>query len=417
MHDVLRATSGSQLFQMTAAPYVVLDTDLRIQGVNPAYLRATGRSHDELLEMFMFDAFPDNPEDEKADGVRNLGASLEQVLRHGAPHNMGVQRYDIPDVENPGTFRLKTWSPLNSPLLDGDGRVVGALHHVEDVTAVHDLLHGAGTDGDGQPPAAVHHAMLALARYERAADALTAPPAVPVHAPASAHARRDALWHRIVHAVREDRNAGCADAVCGAAVAELPVDGAAITLHGSALHRGSRMPHQLGASSRLAQRAEELQWVVGEGPSLTAFDTGEAVPAADLDRAGAAWPLFTDAAQRIGLSAVFAFPLRTAASMLGTLTLYRARSAEQQPQEPPADGTLSVCAETVLSPAPKAPAARARWPVRPRPGACPSAWPRAGSARGGRSPRGGSAAGAVPRRARTRRASAARPATAGCAYP
>ncbi|WP_053695202.1 PAS domain-containing protein [Streptomyces sp. NRRL F-5755] len=324
MHEVLRATSDSQLFLVTAAPYVVLDTDLRIRAANPAYLRATGRTRDELIGAFMFDAFPDNPEDPTATGVRNLGASLERVLRYGVPDDMGVQRYDIPDPEVPGTFRPKTWSPVNSPLVDGDGRVVGALHHAEDITAVHEILGPADGEADvwdtaRQPTALLRRAMLAAARYARAHDTWQASRHSSGERSAADIARRDALWHRIVHAARRSLPQGCADAVCAAAVRELPtVDAAAITLHG----RGP-VPHHLAASSPSALRAEELQWVAGEGPSLTAYETGEPVLVADVDRCGSRWPFCADAVSRAGVSAVFAYPLRNSATTLGTLTLYR----------------------------------------------------------------------------------------------
>ncbi|MEU7159670.1 PAS domain-containing protein [Streptomyces chrestomyceticus] len=85
MHEVLRATSGSRLFEVTTAPYVVLDTELCIRGVNTAYLRATERSRDEPIGAFMFGAFPDDPRDATATGVRDLPASLERVLSRGAP--------------------------------------------------------------------------------------------------------------------------------------------------------------------------------------------------------------------------------------------------------------------------------------------------------------------------------------------
>ncbi|MEU2792406.1 PAS domain-containing protein [Streptomyces sp. NPDC007100] len=153
MHKVLRATAEHQLFQVTAAPYVVLGTDLRICGVNPAYLAATGRTRDDLAGTLLFDAFPDNPEDPTATGVRNLAASLERVLRRGTPHEMGVQRYDIAEPGDPTTFHPKIWSPVNSPLTDADGRVVGALHHVEDITAAHDVLDPPSTGADAWNPA------------------------------------------------------------------------------------------------------------------------------------------------------------------------------------------------------------------------------------------------------------------------
>ncbi|WP_190137580.1 PAS domain-containing protein [Streptomyces longispororuber] len=353
MHEVLTATSESRLFEVTAAPYVVLDTDMFIRGVNAAYLRATERSRDELIGAFMFDAFPDDPGDATATGVRDLSASLERVLSRGASDDMGIQPYSIPASRVSGAFRRKVWSPVNSPLIDAEGRVVGALHHVEDVTAVHEALrearNGAAVTGSWQPPGLVRRAMLAVTRYERAARAVVAGQATPGGpardgaGPASL-ARRDALWHAVVHAARQAPSGGCAAAVCGAAVTALPgTDAAVITLHG-----GGRMPEHLAVSSAWARRVEEVQYVTGDGPSLAAFDTGERVLVADLDRSGTVWPLFTEAALGLGVGAAFAYPLRTATATLGTLTLYRRRRGARG-QGPPAQAeTLAQIITSVL---------------------------------------------------------------------
>ncbi|MFG2872709.1 PP2C family protein-serine/threonine phosphatase [Streptomyces sp. NPDC048338] len=123
------------LFAATPSPYLVLAPDLVIVDVNHAYLRATNRSRDDLLGQYLFDAFPDNPADPDADGVRNLGASLGRVLATGRADTMAVQKYDIPVVGRPGAFEERWWSPVNTPVLDGDKRVAWIIHRVEDVTA------------------------------------------------------------------------------------------------------------------------------------------------------------------------------------------------------------------------------------------------------------------------------------------
>lgn len=66
-----------------------------ICGANRAYLRATGRALEDLYGRFMFDAFPDNPDDPAADGVANPRASLERAVATCRPDTMAVQRYDI----------------------------------------------------------------------------------------------------------------------------------------------------------------------------------------------------------------------------------------------------------------------------------------------------------------------------------
>ncbi|MBL3671806.1 PAS domain-containing protein, partial [Streptomyces sp. M2CJ-2] len=102
--------------------------------VNEAYLRATGRTREELSGRYFFDAYPENPADPDADGVRNLQASLRRVLRLKEPDTMAVQKYDIPVSGRPGGFREKWWSPVNTPVLGADGEVQWILHRVEDMT-------------------------------------------------------------------------------------------------------------------------------------------------------------------------------------------------------------------------------------------------------------------------------------------
>jgi len=125
----------TEAFRASAAPYLVLDRDLRIRAVNEAYERATLQPAEALLGTEMFEAFPDNPQAPEAQAVANLSRSLETVLQPGKRQRMAIQRYDVPAPEGDGTFVRKVWRPINSPLRDGMA-VVGVLHHVEDITAV-----------------------------------------------------------------------------------------------------------------------------------------------------------------------------------------------------------------------------------------------------------------------------------------
>ncbi|GAA2646218.1 PP2C family protein-serine/threonine phosphatase [Streptomyces lunalinharesii] len=122
------------LFAATPSPYLVLGTDLVVVDVNDAYCQATGRTPEQLVGQHLFVAFPDNPADSMADGVRNLGASLARVLESGRADTMPVQRYDIPVVHRPGDFEERWWSPINTPVHGPDGEVAYVIHRVEDVT-------------------------------------------------------------------------------------------------------------------------------------------------------------------------------------------------------------------------------------------------------------------------------------------
>ncbi|MCO5974867.1 PP2C family protein-serine/threonine phosphatase [Actinoallomurus soli] len=123
------------LFAATPTPNVVLDLDLVIVEVNQAYLDATGRTREDLLGQYIFDAFPDNPADPEAEGVQNLSASLHRVLNSRQPDVMPLQKYDIPIMNRPGQFEERWWSTINTPILGADGHVTRIINRVEDVTA------------------------------------------------------------------------------------------------------------------------------------------------------------------------------------------------------------------------------------------------------------------------------------------
>lgn len=115
--------------------YMILDAELTLVGVSDAYTRATLTKREDIVGRRLFDVFPDNPEDPGADGVRNLHASLQRVLKSGAPDTMAVQKYDVrkPEQEG-GLFEERYWTVINSPVLGEDGRVRYIIHKAEDVT-------------------------------------------------------------------------------------------------------------------------------------------------------------------------------------------------------------------------------------------------------------------------------------------
>src|SRR5688572_26688155 len=83
------------LFERAPGLYLVLLPDLTIVGLSDAYGAATLIERDKVIGRKLFEVFPDNPEDPTADGVSDLRASLEHVLRTGQAHTMAVQKYDI----------------------------------------------------------------------------------------------------------------------------------------------------------------------------------------------------------------------------------------------------------------------------------------------------------------------------------
>lgn len=123
------------LFESIPGLYLVLTPEFRIAAASDAYLRATLTTRQQIMALEIFEAFPDNPNDPTATGVRNLRASLERVVQAKCPDTMAVQKYDIrrPDSQG-GGFEERFWSPVNSPVLNDQGEVIYIIHRVEDVT-------------------------------------------------------------------------------------------------------------------------------------------------------------------------------------------------------------------------------------------------------------------------------------------
>lgn len=132
------------LFEAAPDLYLVLDPGLVIVTVNDAYCNATLTHRADIVGKGIFSVFADNPDDPSAEGVRNLKASLLQVLETKRPDPMPVQRYDIklPDSKG-GGYGERFWSPVNTPILDASGSVQYIIHRVEDVTElIHSKQHG-----------------------------------------------------------------------------------------------------------------------------------------------------------------------------------------------------------------------------------------------------------------------------------
>lgn len=108
--------------------------------------------------------------------------------------------------------------------------------------------------------------------------------------------------------------------ICEACVDSIPVGGAAISVMTPGGHRGV-----VSATDDTSRQMEDVQFTLGDGPSVLAFRSGQSALVADLagDRR---WPLFAEAVAHLGVAAVFAVPLRLGAAALGTLTLYRRES-------------------------------------------------------------------------------------------
>lgn len=119
--------------------------------------------------------------------------------------------------------------------------------------------------------------------------------------------------------VAGERGAPAADRLCVACLPLVGVDAAAISLIDAGESRGT-----FGASDAAARLLDSLQFTAGEGPCLEAAHTMTPVLVPDLQAQDEPrWPAFKDAAERAGVRAVFAFPIRVGMIGLGALDLFR----------------------------------------------------------------------------------------------
>src|ERR1700722_9522003 len=97
------------------------------------------------------------------------------------------------------------------------------------------------------------------------------------------------------------------------------VSGAGIMLMSGDIQRGA-----VGVSDDVAGQIEELQYTLGEGPCVDAYQQDRPVMEPDLVAPAAVrWSAFSPAAVAAGVRSIFGFPLRLGGARLGALNLYR----------------------------------------------------------------------------------------------
>lgn len=136
-------------------------------------------------------------------------------------------------------------------------------------------------------------------------------------------------WARLLAGAPAER-AAQPRRICELCVTMLGVAGAGISLSTAAGNCGV-----VCATDGLAARIEELQVTLGEGPCVDAVSSGGPVLVPDLDEpdnvAVGRWPAFMEGAGGVGVRAVFAFPLRIGATVLGAIDLYRTSPGDLDP--------------------------------------------------------------------------------------
>jgi hypothetical protein len=125
--------------------------------------------------------------------------------------------------------------------------------------------------------------------------------------------------HRIVAAFSAGGDGWSSARLFGVCPGLAGVTGAGVMLMSGEVPRGS-----LCTSNKVSQLIEELQYTLGEGPCVDAYQQDRVVTEPDLaDPVTRRWLAFTPPALLAGARAVFGFPLRVGTVRLGALNLYR----------------------------------------------------------------------------------------------
>ena len=126
------------LFRATPYPYLVMTPDLIIVGASGAYLRSVQRTEEDIVGRYVFEAFPENPDDADATDISEVRGSLLRALAKGKPDTTAFVRYAVP-VETPEgrRFEERYWSTVHTPVLGEDGKPIFVVQNPVDVTELY----------------------------------------------------------------------------------------------------------------------------------------------------------------------------------------------------------------------------------------------------------------------------------------
>jgi hypothetical protein len=124
---------------------------------------------------------------------------------------------------------------------------------------------------------------------------------------------------RVLAALADGGDAWSPARICAACPKVVGVTGAGVMLMSGDIPTGS-----LCSTDEVSYLIEELQYTLGEGPCVDAYQQDAVVAEPDLAHpVTRRWPGFTPSAVQAGVQAVFGFPMRVGSVRLGALNLYR----------------------------------------------------------------------------------------------
>lgn len=122
-------------FKVSPLPSLVLhnNSQFTIAEVNQAYLEVANSTEAQLIGKSVWETLDENFKNGTIERVPDLSHSLEQVLVTKKPHEMTVQKYDVP-IDGSDAFETKYCIPVNTPVLNEAGDIDLIIHSVTDIT-------------------------------------------------------------------------------------------------------------------------------------------------------------------------------------------------------------------------------------------------------------------------------------------
>ncbi|MFN3930704.1 MAG: sensor histidine kinase [Brevundimonas sp.] len=135
------AVELASAFDASPNPYVLLTPELRIAGVNQAYLDVTNSTRAAIIGEPLFSAFDSGPGDEAPENVRQVRASLERARDSRQRDHLPLVKFRIPRPLEDGSkvFEDRYWSATHTPILDDAGKVRFILQHTTDISELQRL--------------------------------------------------------------------------------------------------------------------------------------------------------------------------------------------------------------------------------------------------------------------------------------
>lgn len=124
------------VFDRISTPYMLMDHDLTIIEMNPAYLEVTGRTREEIQGRYLFDAFP-----AQGESRRLLEESLLRTRDTGETDVIAMLHYAIPRADGDG-FEDRYWSATHTYVPSDDDRGF-ILQNTQDITELRRLKDAA----------------------------------------------------------------------------------------------------------------------------------------------------------------------------------------------------------------------------------------------------------------------------------